>query len=263
MMTPPPNDPDTRLFCKAAKALVADEPGLADVLGFHPEQAEDDAALMAEVVSRAAQDAPVRQAIRDAAQHAFVPTGRLFPILREDVMITALRDGDPGGAITTLLFANGLHNLLGYRLTNATFATGRPATAHALKTHFLRAFGADIMPQSRIGRRVWIDHGLGVVIGQTAVIEDDVSLWHGVTLGTNMVDRGDARHPRLRRGCIIGAGASIIGPVEIGAGAVIAAGTVVTEDVPAGAIAVGAKVRILEGRARSAAELGIPTGELT
>lgn len=263
MKTPLPNDPDRRVFCKAAEALVAREPGVEDVLGFHPEQAEDDAALMAEVLCRAAQDADVRKAIRGAARRAFAPTGPLFEVLREDVMITALRDGDPGGAITTLLFANGLHNLLGYRLTSAVFAEGRSTTAHALKTHFLRAFGADIMPQARIGRRVWIDHGLGVVIGQTAVIEDDVSLWHGVTLGTNMVDRGDARHPRLRRGCVIGAGASIIGPVEIGAGAVIAAGTVVTEDVPAGAIAVGAKVRILEGRARSAAELGIPIGELT
>ena len=262
MTTALPNDPDARLFCKAAEALAAREPGMADVLGFHPEQAEDDAALMAEVLCQAAQDAHVREAIRDIARQTFVPTGRLFEIVREDVMITALRDGDPGGAITTLLFANGLHNLLGYRLTNAVLVQRRPATAHALKTHFLRAFGADIMPQARIGRRVWIDHGLGVVIGQTAVIEDDVSLWHGVTLGTNMVDRGDARHPRIRRGCVIGAGSAIIGPVEIGAGAVIAAGTVVTADVSAGAIAVGAKSRILDGRARSAAELGIPIGEL-
>lgn len=262
MTMPVPDDPDPRLFCDAAKALVAREPGLADVLGYRPDQALDDAALLAEVLCRASPDASVRQAIRDLTLTIFAPAGPMFHLMREDVMITALRDGDPGGAICTLLFANGLHNLLGYRLTHALYAQGKTATALALKTQFLRAFGADIMPQARIGRRLWIDHGLGVVIGQTAVIEDDVSLWHGVTLGTNMVDRGDARHPRLRRGCILGAGAKIIGPVQIGAGAIVAAGTTVTQDVAPGAIAVGAKARILEGRARSAAELGITIGEL-
>lgn len=261
-MTYRPDDPNSRLLCEAATRLVLQEPALPALLGYDPGALPDDAALIAEVLARAVPEGPVSSAVRDAATETFAVGGPLFVIAREDVIITALRDSDPGGAISSLLFGNGLQLLLSYRLTNALHQAARTAAALALKTHFLRAFGADIMPQASIGRRVWIDHGLGVVIGQTAVIEDDVSLWHGVTLGTNMVARGDARHPRLRRGCILGAGAKIIGPVEIGAGAVVAAGATVVEDVPAGAIAVGAKARILEGRARSAAELGIPIGEI-
>lgn len=249
-----------REFCDAAAALMARDPALAGLLGYDPAALPDDAALIAEVLARAVPEPERQAAVRTLARELLV--GDLAVIAREDVQVTAQRDRDPGGAVTSLLFANGLHALLGYRLTHALVAQGRGASAHALKNLFLRAFAADIMPEAQIGRRVWIDHGLGLVIGQTAVIEEDVSLWHGVTLGTNLVDRGDARHPRLRRGCIIGAGAALIGPVEIGVGAVVAAGAIVTDSVPPQAIAVGARARILEGRARSAAELGIRIGEI-
>jgi serine O-acetyltransferase len=257
-----PDDTNPRLFCEAAATLVSQDSMLPALLGFDPGAMEDDAALIAEVLARSAAEGRERCTIREAAADMFAAAGPLFVMLREDVIITALRDGDPGGPVTSLLFGNGLQTLLGYRLTSAFHRQGRTPAALALKVHFLRAFGADIMPQADIGRRVWIDHGLGVVIGQTAIIEEDVSLWHGVTLGTNMVDRGESRHPRLRRGCILGAGAKIIGPVQIGEGAIVAAGTTVVQDVPAGAIAVGSKARSLEGRARPAEELGIRLGEI-
>ena len=230
------------------------------LLGYDPIDLPDDAAFFAEVLARAVPEGREREAVREIALSHL--TDDLAAIVREDVAVTALRDGDLGGDITTLLFGNGLHALMGYRIGHAVFSAGMTTSAYALRGHFLRAFGADILPQARLGRRVWIDHGLGVVIGQTAVIEDDVSLWQGVTLGTNLVDRGEGRHPRLRRGAVIGAHAQLIGPIEIGEGAVVAAGAVVTENVPARSIAVGAKGRLLEGRARPAEELGIPLGEL-
>ncbi|MFS4437430.1 serine O-acetyltransferase [Paracoccaceae bacterium GXU_MW_L88] len=257
-----PKDDNQRLLCDAGEALFAKEPGLGEMLGFDPAAMATDGDLIAEVLARASDDPQTRDGIRAAAKTHFRPDGALFHILREDVIVTSLRDDDPAGPAATLFTANGLHCLLGYRLTNALHRQGETVTALVLKTHFLRAFGADIMPQATIGRRVWVDHGLGVVIGQTAIIEDDVSLWHGVTLGTNLVDRGASRHPRLRRGCVIGAGAQIIGPVEIGEHAVVAAGATVVDDVPPGAVAVSPKSLIHEGRARSAAEMGIPIGEL-
>lgn len=249
-----------RTLCEAGGTLVRREPPLRALLGYDPADLDDDTAFAAEVLARAIPAGAERDAVRALALAQFRSCEEL---VREDVAVTAARDRDPGGDITTLLFGNGLHALLGYRLTNALYAEGLHASAFAAKAHFLRAFGADIMPQARIGRRVWIDHGLGLVVGQTAVIEEDVSLWHGVTLGTNLVDRGACRHPRLRRGCVIGAYAQLIGPIDIGEGAVVAAGATVTEDVPPRSIAVGAKGRVLEGRARSLDELGIPVGELS
>lgn len=238
------------------------EPPLRPLLGFDPAVMPDDMALIAEVLARAVPDDGARGQIRElAAQHFGDPA--LAATLLEDVAVTALRDGAPGGEIMTLLFGNGLHTVLGHRLAHAVFHDGRPATALALKDQFLRAFGADILPDAQFGRRIWIDHGVGIVIGQTAILEDDVNMWHGVTLGTDLVARGPGRHPRLRRGCIIGAHAQIIGPIEIGEGAVVAAGAVVTDSVPPRSIAVGAKGRMLEGRARPAADFGIRLGELT
>lgn len=246
---------------QALRSLLETEAGLADLLGFDPAQTPHDGALVAAVLAQALPLDIAKTFLRLTAAMA-APGAALFDILREDCRVTAERDQDPGGPVSSLLFANGLQALLAYRFTHHLVTLGRPTLAHALKNRFLRAFGADIMPEARIGRRVWIDHGLGVVIGQTAVIEEDVSLWHGVTLGTNLVARGAGRHPTLRRGAIIGAGVQLIGPIEIGAGAVVASGAVVTEDVPAGALFVGAKGRILEGRARTPQELGIRIGEL-
>lgn len=248
-------------FLQDARALVLHDPQLSDLLGLDLEAMLHDGELIAGALAQALPVDVAAGFLRLAAPLA-APGGALFDILRDDCRVTASRDQDPGGAVTSLLFANGLQNLLAYRFTHHLSGAGRATMAHALKTRFLRAFGADIMPEAQIGRRVWIDHGLGLVIGQTAVIEEDVSLWHGITLGTNLVDRGEGRHPKICRGAIIGAGVKLIGPIEIGEGAVVAAGAVVTESVPAGALFIGPKGRTLEGRARPPHELGILIGEL-
>lgn len=248
-------------FLRDARALLRRDPGLGALIGLDPDALPHDGALIAGVLAQALPGDVAGGFLRLAAPLA-APGGALFDLLREDCRVTAARDQDPGGAVTSLLFANGLQGLLAHRFAHHLLGQGRAAVAHALKIRFLRAFGADIMPEARIGRRVWIDHGLGLVIGQTAVIEEDVSLWHGVTLGTNLVDRGEGRHPKIRRGAVIGAGAKLIGPIEIGEGAVVASGAVVTEDVPARGLFIGARGRLLEGRARPAHELGIRIGEL-
>ncbi len=122
--------------------------------------------------------------------------------------------------------------------------------------------GIEIHPAAVIGRRFFIDHGMGVVIGETAHIGDDVTLYHGVTLGGTTWDRGK-RHPSLGNGVVAGAGAKILGPIVVGDNAKIGSNAVVVRDVPAGATAVGVPARILdngpdEARARIAAKIGFP-----
>ena len=105
--------------------------------------------------------------------------------------------------------------------------------------------GIEIHPGATIGRRFFIDHGMGVVIGETAIIEDDVTLYHGVTLGGTSWNKG-RRHPTLKSGVVVGAGAKVLGPITIGAGARVGSDAVVVKDVPAGATAVGNPARIIE-----------------
>jgi serine O-acetyltransferase len=113
-------------------------------------------------------------------------------------------------------------------------------------SHFGRFFtGIEIHPGARIGRRLFIDHGMGVVIGETAEIGDDVTLYHGVTLGGTTWNKGK-RHPTLARGVVVGAGAKILGPITVGEEAKVGSNAVVVRDVPARATAIGVPARIIE-----------------
>jgi serine O-acetyltransferase len=127
-------------------------------------------------------------------------------------------------------------------------------------SHIGRWFtGIEIHPGATIGRRVFIDHGMGVVIGETAIIEDDCTLYHGVTLGGTSWNKGK-RHPTLKQGVVIGAGAKILGPITIGRGAKIGSNAVVVKDVPAKATAVGIPARIVEeeGKTKQRSEVQLP-----
>ena len=140
-----------------------------------------------------------------------------------------LETGDTGAA-WTWIGHRGFHILLAHRLVHTLWTTARQTLALAVKAG-AGPLGADIHPAARIGRRVFLDHGVGVVVGETAVIEDDVSLWHGVTLGSTLMQDGD-RHPKIRRAAVLGAGATILGNIVIGEGAVVAAGSIVLQPVP-------------------------------
>lgn len=113
--------------------------------------------------------------------------------------------------------------------------------------------GIEIHPGARIGRRFFIDHGMGVVIGETAIIGDDCTLYHGVTLGGTSWDKGK-RHPTLHNGVVVGAGAKVLGPIEIGAGARIGSNSVVVKAVPAGATVVGIPGHIVDGSKNKASK---------
>jgi len=130
------------------------------------------------------------------------------------------------------------------RLAHRLWLAGERRPAVLLQNWSATAWGLDLHPAARLGRGVFVDHGLGLVIGETAVVEDEVSLWHGVTLGSTLNESGD-RHPKIRRGALICAGATVLGNIEVGAGALVAAGAVVTRAVPAGRVVGGVPARDL------------------
>jgi serine O-acetyltransferase len=160
-----------------------------------------------------------------------------------DVTVTTSKNFEPGGEIATLMFSRGIHAILAHRVAHALWNSGRRDLALTIKTMFSRTFATDIHPGAVFGKGVWLDHGVGFVVGETAVIEDDVNIWHGVTLGSSLKQTGEGRHPRLRTGCTIGAGSVILGGIDVGAGSVVAAGSVVLADVPPGVTVAGVPAR--------------------
>jgi serine O-acetyltransferase len=169
----------------------------------------------------------------------------MFTRLREDMAVVFDRDPAARSRWEVLTCYPGLHALVWHRIaTHPLWRMGLRWLARWL-AHWSRWLtGIEIHPGAMIGRRVFIDHGMGVVIGETAEIGDDCTLYHGVTLGGTSWNKGK-RHPTLARGVVIGAGAKILGPILVGDGAKIGCNAVVVRDVPPGATAVGIPARIL------------------
>ena len=176
----------------------------------------------------------------------------MFDRLREDIAVVFDRDPAARSAFEVLTCYPGLHALVWHRVVV------NPLWRHSFRwlarwlAHWGRWLtGIEIHPGATIGRRVFIDHGMGIVIGETAEIGDDSTLYHGVTLGGTSWNKGK-RHPTLGRNVVIGAGAKILGPILVGDGAKIGSNAVVVRDVPAGSTAVGVPARIstAEDRAR-------------
>ena len=169
----------------------------------------------------------------------------MFSRLREDIASVFDRDPAARSVWEVLTCYPGFHALQSHRLIHALWHWRLRWLARWL-AHCVRWLtGIEIHPGATIGRRVFIDHGMGVVIGETAVIGDDCTLYHGVTLGGTSWNKGK-RHPTLERGVVIGAGAKVLGPITLAAGARVGSNAVVVRDVPPGATAVGIPARIVE-----------------
>ena len=178
----------------------------------------------------------------------------LFRKLREDIAVVFERDPAARNYWEVLTTYPGIHALLLHRVSHGLWMKGFYWLARWLShlTRFLT--GIEIHPGACIGRRVFIDHGMGVVIGETAVIGDDCTLYHGVTLGGTSWHKGK-RHPTLESGVVIGAGAKILGPITIGKNARVGSNAVVIKDVPAHATTVGVPARLLGNPQAQIAEL--------
>jgi len=163
---------------------------------------------------------------------------------RADLIAVADRDPACMRMMEPLLYFKGFHALQAHRLAHAMLHAGRRDFALLLQSRSSSAFGVDINPAARIGKGVFLDHATGLVIGETCVIEDDVSILQGVTLGGTGKETGD-RHPKIRRGVLIGAGAKILGNIEVGHCARVASGSVVLSPVPHNKTVAGVPARIV------------------
>jgi serine O-acetyltransferase len=165
--------------------------------------------------------------------------------LREDLDTAARRDPASRSRLELLLCYPGLHAVWVHRLSHRLWQREELKLPARLLSQLSRwVTGVEIHPGAQIGRRLFIDHAMGVVIGETAEVGDDCMLYHGVTLGGRSMER-TKRHPTLEDGVTVGAGARVLGPVRIGAGAQIGANAVVVKDVPAGAVVVGVPGRVV------------------
>ncbi len=173
----------------------------------------------------------------------------MFRHLREDIGVVFERDPAARTFFEVITTYPGVHAVLWHRLSHRLWNWNLKWLARFSSTLARWLTGVEIHPGAKIGRRVFIDHGMGVVIGETAELGDDCTLYHGVTLGGTSWQKGK-RHPTLEPGVIIGAGAKVLGPITVGAGAKIGSNAVVVKDVPAGATAVGIPARILDEKDR-------------
>ena len=165
--------------------------------------------------------------------------------LREEIAVVFERDPAARNTWEVITCYPGFHATLIHRLAHRMWGAGFKWLAR-FTSHIGRWLtGIEIHPGAQIGRRFFIDHGMGVVIGETAQIGEDCTLYHGVTLGGTSWSKGK-RHPTLGKGVVVGAGAKILGPIEIGDGAKIGSNAVVVKSVPAGATAIGIPARIVE-----------------
>ena len=184
----------------------------------------------------------------------------VFERVREDIRTVMEKDPAARTPLEVLLCYPGVHALTIHRLAHGLWRAGFTVLARWLSNLARWLTGIEIHPGATIGRRVFIDHGMGVVIGETAEVGDDCTIYQGVTLGGTALHRGK-RHPTLQRGVVVSAGAKVLGPFSVGAGARVGSNAVVLKEVPAGATAVGIPARIIveenaKRREEQAAKMG-------
>lgn len=173
----------------------------------------------------------------------------MFSQIKEDIHCVFARDPAAQSVFEVITTYPGFHALLMHRASHWLWVRGFRYPARYLSFLARWLTGIEIHPGAQIGRRFFIDHGMGVVIGETAVIGDDCTLYHGVTLGGTSWNKGK-RHPTLKNGVVIGAGAKVLGPIEIGEGARVGSNSVVVKPVPAGVTVVGIPAHIIDAKAK-------------
>ena len=238
-------DPVWGRVCREAEEVVRREPELASFIYstvLHHDGLE--ATVVYRVAERLDHAALPSGLIRQAYMDALRDEPSIGETFRADIMATCDRDPATRRLIEPVLYYKGFHAIETYRLAHWLWNKGRRDFALYLQSRSSAAFGVDIHPAARIGRGIFLDHATGLVVGETAVIEDDVSILHGVTLGGTGKENED-RHPKIRHGVLIGAGAKILGNIEIGHCARIAAGSVVVKPVPHNVTVAGVPAKIV------------------
>jgi serine O-acetyltransferase len=230
-----------------AMQAAAEEPLLASFLHatiLHHERLED--ALSYHLAQKLGGADMNALQLREVAQEAYAGQPELVRQAERDMRVVRERDPACRTYVQPFLFYKGYAGLQAYRISNWLWRQERETLAFHLQSRISELFSVDIHPAASIGSGVFIDHAHGIVIGETAVVEDDVSMLHSVTLGGTGKERGD-RHPKIRRGVLISAGAKVLGNIEVGEEAKIAAGSVVLANVPPRCTVAGVPARPVGG----------------
>lgn len=228
-----------------AEAIVRSEPELATFIissVLHHDTLE--AAIVHRLADRLAHSAVPGELIRQAYTDALKDDPAISAAFRADIVATYDRDPATQRFLEPVLYFKGFHAIQTHRLAHWLWGKGRKDFAYYLQSRSSSTFQCDIHPAARIGRGIFLDHATGLVVGETAVIDDDVSMLHGVTLGGTGKEDED-RHPKIRHGVLIGAGAKILGNIEVGHCARIAAGSVVLHAVPNNVTVAGVPAKIV------------------
>jgi len=239
------SDPLWARIRSEAEAAVRQEPQIAPFI--HAAVLRHDSVASA-VVQRIgdALDHPLMSAavIRATFFEALADTPAIAEAFRIDIVATYDRDPATTRFLEPVLYFKGFHAIQTYRLAHWLWGRQRRDFAYYLQSRSSSVFQTDIHPAAKIGRGIFLDHATSLVVGETSVIEDDVSLLHGVTLGGTGNESGD-RHPKIRHGVLIGAGAKILGNIEIGHCARVAAGSVVIKPVPNNVTVAGVPAKVV------------------
>lgn len=230
---------------KEARAKVAEEPILGSY--FHAtilSHANFQNALSFRLASKLDNPTIPTMLLRDVIDEALDSNPDILDSACEDMLATFDRDPACVDLTTPFLFYKGFHALQAYRISHALWRSNRTTLALFVQGQISVGLGVDIHPAAQVGHGIMLDHATGIVVGETSVIDNDVSILHSVTLGGTGKVGGD-RHPKIRRGVLLGAGCKIIGNIEIGEGSKVGAGSVVLEDVPAHVTVVGVPAKIV------------------
>ena len=228
-----------------AEEIVRREPELATFIYssvLHHDRLED--AVVHRIAERLDHSALSGDLIRQAYNDALQAEPDLGNAFRADLVAVYDRDPAVSRFIDALLYFKGFHAIQAHRLAHWLHNNGRKDFANYIQSRSSAEFQVDINPAAEIGRGIFLDHATGFVVGETAVIEDDVSILHGVTLGGTGKENED-RHPKIRRGVMLGAGAKILGNIEVGHCARVASGSVVLKDVPHNVTVAGVPAKIV------------------
>jgi len=233
-----------RVFDEAQQAVI-DEPLLGGLIHgciLHHDSLEK--ALAYRMAQKLASGEMSEQLLREIADDAYGADAELGAAARADIMAVFDRDPACHRYIQPLLFFKGFQAVQAYRVGHWLWREGRPDLAYFVQMRVSEVFGVDIHPAARIGKGIMIDHAHSIVVGETAVVGDNVSMLHSVTLGGTGKETED-RHPKIGNGVLIGAGAKVLGNIRIGNCSRIAAGSVVLEEVPPCKTVAGVPARIV------------------
>jgi serine O-acetyltransferase len=228
-----------------AEHVAKEEPSLASLLNAVILRHRDLADAMSYQLARKLADQELRaMSLREVAQEVYAADPSIIAQAEADLRAVFERDPACKGYVQPFLYFKGFLALQTHRIAHALWRDGREAMAFYLQSRMSELFQVDIHPAAVIGAGAFLDHGTGIVIGETAVVGDDVSMLHGVTLGGTGAGRGE-RHPKIGAGVLLGAGAKVLGNITVGDYAKIASGSVVLKSVPAHCTAAGVPARLV------------------